>query len=55
MAIRTKYGKNAQKTIYIAPGTQDEKSWQELIDYAAERREGIGSILMRLWRKFKTI
>lgn len=50
---RTKYGKNPNKTIYIAPNTQDEKDWKEVVDNATESGEGIGAILMECWRRVK--
>jgi hypothetical protein len=50
---RTKYGKNPNKTIYIAPNTQDEKDWKEVVDIATESGEGIGAILMECWRRVK--
>jgi len=47
---RVKYGKTPQKGIYIAPNTEDEKSWKEVVDHATESGEGIGAILMECWR-----
>lgn len=50
---RTKYGKSAQKTIYIPPNTEDHKTWEEIVDYSTNRGEGVGSVLMSAWRKIQ--
>ncbi len=49
----TKYGKSPQKTIYIPPDSEDFKTWKDVVDYAEESRQGIGSLLMAAWQHFK--
>jgi hypothetical protein len=52
---RVRYGKHPQKTIYIPPNSQDDETWQEVVDYATQAGEGIGALLMKAWRKMKIV
>jgi hypothetical protein len=53
MAKRIRYGGSATKSIYIAPDTEDHKTWEDVIDHAMETGEGAGALLMQAWRNFR--